>query len=75
MTIDINSLLNLPQKERRQIAEKLWDSLAPNNSVTKEDASTIALLESRWQDIQEQKTVLISPKELKAKIQSHRSKF
>jgi putative addiction module component (TIGR02574 family) len=75
MTIDINSLLNLPQKERQQIAEKLWDSLSPNNSVSKEDASTITLLEKRRQDIQEQKIALFSPSDLRAKIQEHRKKL
>lgn len=71
MTIDINTLLNLPQKQRRDIAEKLWKSLSPNNGVSKEEASTIALLEKRWQDIQAQKTVLLSPSDLRAKIQEH----
>jgi hypothetical protein len=30
--------------ERRKIAERLWKSLAPVNSVSKEDEETIALL-------------------------------
>lgn len=74
MTVDINTLLNLPQKQRREIAEKLWKSLSPSTGVSKEEASTIVLLEKRWQDIEAQKTALLSPSDLRAKIQEHRSK-
>ncbi|MFP5043107.1 hypothetical protein [Parasediminibacterium sp. JCM 36343] len=47
MDVDINALLALPQKDKRRIAEKLWDSLLPNNSIVKEDIETINLLENK----------------------------
>ncbi len=52
MAIDMNNLLALPSGERRKIAERLWKSLAPVNSISKEEEEIIALLEKRWQSIQ-----------------------
>jgi putative addiction module component (TIGR02574 family) len=48
MTVDINKLLSLPQKERRKIAEKLWDSLSPSKSTITLSKEEKKLLESRW---------------------------
>lgn len=48
MAIDINKLLSLPQKERRKIAEKLWDSLSPSKSSVTLSKEEKKLLESRW---------------------------
>jgi putative addiction module component (TIGR02574 family) len=55
--VDMNKLLSLPQKERKKIAEKLWDSLHPE---IKEDESVIKLLEKRWKKIQSGKSTSIS---------------
>ena len=48
MAIDINKLLSLPQKERRKIAEKLWDSLSPSRSIVELSKKEKDLLEQRW---------------------------
>ena len=48
MTVDINKLLSLPQKERRKIAEKLWDSLSPTKATITLSKEEKKLLESRW---------------------------
>jgi putative addiction module component (TIGR02574 family) len=74
MTVDINTLLTLPENQRRKIAEKLWDSLSPSYSVSKEDEATVALLEKRWQNIQSGKSVQYSPAEMKTMIQEFRKK-
>ncbi len=47
-SVDMKKLLSLPQKERRKIAEKLWDSLAPNKSIVALSAEEKKLLEQRW---------------------------
>ena len=49
MPVDVNQLLSLPQNQRRKIAEKLWDSLSPNNSIVKLSKQEEALLEKRWE--------------------------
>jgi putative addiction module component (TIGR02574 family) len=74
MTVDIDTLLALPKSERRKIAEKLWDSLAPTYNVSKEDEATMVLLEERWQNIQSGKSVLYSGDELKNMVVEHRKK-
>jgi putative addiction module component (TIGR02574 family) len=73
MAINIKALLALPEKERKKIAEQLWDSLSPAYSVTKEDEATIALLEERWQNIQSGKSKLYSSAEIKDIIKKHRT--
>ena len=45
---DINKLLSLPQKERRKIAEKLWDSLTPSKSAIALSPEEKKLLARRW---------------------------
>jgi len=72
MQVDINTLLSLPESQRRKIAEKLWDSLAPAYSVSKEDEATVALLEERWQNMQSGKSAQYSPSELKNMIKEYR---
>ena len=74
MAADINALLALPKKERRQIAEKLWDSLAPETSIAKEDEATLQLLEKRWMDIESGKSKLYSSTQMKQKIEQYRIK-
>ncbi|MEO7315788.1 MAG: addiction module protein [Ginsengibacter sp.] len=48
MQIDIDNLLSLPASERKKIAEKLWNSLDPVHSISREDKENIKLLENRW---------------------------
>jgi putative addiction module component (TIGR02574 family) len=74
MKIDINTLLALPEKQKRKIAELLWDSLPPSSSMPNEDQHTMALLEERWQNVQSGKSALYSPGQLKRMIQEHRNK-
>jgi len=72
MAVDINVLLALPQKEKKKIAEQLWDSLLPNNAITKEDKATLDLLDKRWNDMQSGNASLYTPVEMKAIIAGHR---
>jgi putative addiction module component (TIGR02574 family) len=74
MAIDMNNLLTLPSGERRKIAERLWKSLAPVNSISKEEEETIALLEKRWQSIQSGKSKIYTSAEMKKMITGERSK-
>lgn len=74
MTVDLETLLALPQKQRRKIAEKLWDSLSPNNSISSETKEIIDVLETRWNKIEKGKTKLYSSNELKQKINQYRNK-
>ena len=73
MAVDVNSLLALPEKERKKIAEQLWSSLAPVYTVSKEDKATIALLEQRWESIQSGKSKLYSSSDIKKMIKEHRN--
>ena len=75
MAVNIDDLLALPQKERRKIAEKLWESLHPASSSTIEEKEIIKLLETRWEDIQSGQSKLLSTKDVKEKITIHRSKI
>ncbi len=74
MAIDMNNLLTLPSGERRKIAERLWKSLTPVNSISKEEEKTIALLEKRWQNIQSGKSKIYTSAEMKKMITRERSK-
>ncbi|MEO8712393.1 MAG: addiction module protein [Parafilimonas sp.] len=74
MTVDIDNLLTLPVKERRKIAERLWNSLSPANSISKEEDEIIALLEKRWQNIQSGKSKTYTSAELKKMIEEERNK-
>lgn len=74
MPVNINTLLRLPQKERKKIAEALWESLAPVNTLSKEDKEVINLLEKRWENIQSGKSKLYSSRQMKKMINSHRNK-
>ncbi len=68
MTVDINQLLSLPQNQRRKIAEKLWDSLTPNNSTVKLSKAEVALLEQRWEKYISGKMKFYSSKEMQQKV-------
>ncbi len=70
----MNNLLTLPPGERRKIAERLWKSLAPVSSISKEEEETIALLEKRWQNIQNGKSKIYTSAEMKKMIVQERSK-
>jgi putative addiction module component (TIGR02574 family) len=68
MTVDINQLLSLPQKQRRRIAEKLWDSLSPNNLTVKLSKAEESLLEQRWENYISGKMKFHSSKEMQNKV-------
>jgi putative addiction module component (TIGR02574 family) len=68
MNVDIEQLLALPQKERRAIAEKLWSSLAPSATITKEEKEIISLLEARWANYKNGKSTAFTPEELRKKL-------
>jgi putative addiction module component (TIGR02574 family) len=68
MSIDINELLSLPQRERRKIAEKLFTSLSPNNSVEKLSKEEEEILRSRWNKYIAGKMKFYSSKEMTRKV-------
>ena len=68
MPVDINQLLSLPKNQRRKIAEKLWDSLSPNNSIVKLSKQEEALLEQRWEKYISGKMKFYSSKEMQYKV-------
>ncbi len=68
MPVDVNQLLALPQSQRRKIAEKLWDSLSPNNSVVKLSKQEEALLEQRWENYVSGKMKFYSSREMRNKV-------
>ena len=74
MSVDIDNLLTLPVKERRKIAERLWESLSPVNSISKEEEEIISILEKRWQNIQSGKSKTFTSAQLKKMIEEERSK-
>ena len=72
MEVNIQTLLALPQKERKKIAEQLWDSLSPANTLSKEDKKTIDLLDKRWIDLQTGKSKVYTSSEMKSIVDKHR---
>ena len=74
MTSDINNLLTLPTKERRRIAERLWESLSPVNNISKEDHEILDLLEKRWQEVKNGSSKTYTSAQLKEMIAEERSK-
>lgn len=64
-TAEIAELLALPQKERRKIAEKLWQSLSPSNAVSALSGSEKKLLQQRWKKYAAGKTKFYSSREMK----------
>jgi putative addiction module component (TIGR02574 family) len=68
MPVDVNHLLSLPQNQRRKIAEKLWDSLSPNNSIVKLTRQEEIILEQRWEKYISGKMKFYSSKEMKFKV-------
>jgi hypothetical protein len=51
MAIDINELLALPEKERKEIARKLWNSLSPSGHLSDKEIEAINGLENRWDSV------------------------
>ncbi len=74
MAIHMNNLLTLPPAERRKIAERLWKSLTPVNSISNEEQETISLMEKRWQSIQSGKSKIYTSAEMKKLITRERSR-
>lgn len=74
MAIDMQALLNLPQKKRKEIAEQLWDSLSPDNKLSEEDKEIVEMLENRWAQIQSGKSKLYSPAEMRKIIMQYRNR-
>lgn len=64
-SVDMNKLLSLPQKERRKIAEKLWDSLTPSKSIAPLTTAEKKLLEQRWNKYMSGKMKFYSSSEMK----------
>jgi putative addiction module component (TIGR02574 family) len=67
-SVNIDKLLSLPQKERKKIAEKLWDSLAPTspseNDITK-------ILEKRWNNLKNGKNKPVSSSQFWKKVETY----
>ena len=74
MQIDIDNLLSLPASERKKIAEKLWNSLDPVHSISREDKENIKLLEKRWSDYTEGNSKSYAPLQLRKMIEMERKK-
>jgi putative addiction module component (TIGR02574 family) len=74
MAVDIEALLALPNEERKEVAEKLWESLSPESVISEEDEMISALLDKRWEEIRLKKTKVYSSDELKKMISNIRIK-
>ena len=75
MQIDIDNLLSLPESERKKIAEKLWNSLAPDNTISKEDEENIKLLKERWSEFKKGASKSYTSLELKKRIEIERKRM
>ena len=70
MAVDIEALLALPNEERKEVAEKSWESLSPESFISEEDEKITSLLDKRLEEIRLKKTKVYSSEELK-KMVSH----
>ena len=70
MAVDIEALLALPNEERKEVAEKSWESLSPESFISEEDEKITSLLDKRLEEIRLKKTKVSSSEELK-KMVSH----
>jgi hypothetical protein len=68
MAVDMNQLLSLPQSQRRKIAEKLRDSLSPDNSTVKLSKQEEIILGQRWEKYISGKMKFYSGKEMQNKV-------
>lgn len=66
--LDINALLNLPEKERRKIAQKLWYSLAPEQQ---DEETVLKLLDKRWNNIKVGNEKAVSSEQFWKKMEKH----
>ena len=64
--VDLETLLALPDEEKKEIAEKLWGSLPPASDIDLEEEAIIELLDDRWKKLKEGKTKVYSSEEVKA---------
>jgi putative addiction module component (TIGR02574 family) len=74
MSYNTKELLALPNKEKRALAKKLWQSLEGSSAISSEEKEVIAMLEKRRNEIKSGKAVLLSPDELRKQIQAYRNK-
>lgn len=74
MSVDIEALLALPVEEKKVVAEKLWESLTPENTLLEEDENVLRLLDQRWEEIQQNDSKVLSSPELKKMINDFRIK-
>lgn len=72
MSFDVNNLLSLPMADRKRIAEKLWSSLDPVNSLSREEEKNIKLLEKRWNNFISGKTKVYAGAEFREAIKEFR---
>ena len=68
MPVDLNKLLSLPRGQRKIIAEKLFDSLSPNNMSVKISKKEEAILEKRWENYISGKMKFYSSNEMQKKV-------
>ncbi len=68
MPVDLNKLLSLPRGQRKIIAEKLFDSLSPNNMFVKISKKEEAILEKRWENYISGKMKFYSSSEMQKKV-------
>ena len=68
MPVDLNKLLSLPRGQRKIIAEKLFDSLSPNNMSVKISKKEEAILEKRWETYISGKMKFYSSSEMQKKV-------
>ena len=66
--VDIHQLLSLPEKQRRKIAEKLWDSLEPG---IRDEQQVQKLLQKRWKEIQEGKSKPVPSDQFWKNMEAH----
>jgi putative addiction module component (TIGR02574 family) len=71
MSVDIDNLLSLPQKERRKIAEKLWSSLSPTHSFYKTTVEEKKILTDRIKKVKTGKAKFIPAEETHKILQQY----
>ena len=74
MAVDIEALLALPNEERKEVAEKSWESLSPESFISEEDEKITSLLDKRLEEIRLKKTKVYSSEELKKMVSHLRNK-
>lgn len=72
MRYNAEELLALPNKVKRTLAKKLWQSLDDNTSFTKEDKQIIRELDRRWELIEAGKMKSYTSKQFWNKIEKYK---